>query len=269
MDILHHAEMIAVEAANAAGQYIKSRFNHKNHVSEKDDYGDVVTEVDLKAEEMIINRIRKVFPNHQIYSEEMGCIGEEGDWEWHIDPLDGTNNFVIGMPLFSVSIGLMYKKQCVFAVIYEPMTEQVYTSSIGKGTRCNGEVITMQNKVKEIYKSTVGWIQGHGVQNEHDAVKFKHYLDVKYKRMIRLWAPTLQWCMLAKGDIEAIYVYRSEGEDLYSGMLMAKEAGAVIMDFQGNVYEGGMITTPYLIACHEDYKDHFLSEVKNAGLSMR
>jgi len=113
-------------------------------------------------------------------------------------------------------------------------------------------------------KGTVGWIQGHQVQNEPAAVRLKHYIDVKFKRMIRLWAPSLQWCMLAKGDLDGIVLYNSEGDDMYAGVLMVKEAGGIVVDFDGNDFVG-MNAEPYLIACHPDSKDYFL-EIVREGL---
>ncbi|SFI04115.1 Inositol monophosphatase family protein [Bacillus sp. 71mf] len=84
--------------------------------------------------------------------------------------------------------------------------------------------------------------------------------------MMRLWAPTLQWCMLAKGDIDGIILYNSEGDDLYSGILMVKEAGGIVVDFKGNDFTG-MNKEPYLIACHPDNKNYLLNMVSE-GLNL-
>jgi myo-inositol-1(or 4)-monophosphatase len=94
-------------------------------------------------------------------------------------------------------------------------------------------------------------------------VKLRQHIDVNCKRMMRFWAPTLQWCMLAKGDIDGIILYNSEGNDLYSGVLMGKEAGGIVVDFQGNDFTG-MSSEPYLIACHPDNKEYFLNMVNES-----
>jgi myo-inositol-1(or 4)-monophosphatase len=110
-------------------------------------------------------------------------------------------------------------------------------------------------------KAKVGWIQGHQVQNRPTAVKLRHYIDVEAKRMMRLWAPTLQWSMLARGDLDAIIVYDSEGEDLYSGILLVLEAGYSVMDFDGHLFNG-IKESPYLIACLPEHAPYFLELVK-------
>jgi len=181
-----------------------------------------------------------------------------------VDPLDGTNNFAIGLPLFSTSITLMYKQEPVLGVVYEAMTDRLFVSGLREGAYCNGKRMVVSKK-KEPGKATIGWIQGHRVQNDMKAVRLRHHLDVSFRRMIRLWAPTLQWCLLAKGDLDGIVLYNSEGDDLYSGVLMVKEAGGIVMDYKGNPFTG-MNEEPYLIACHPDHKEYFLNTV-NAGLN--
>lgn len=108
---------------------------------------------------------------------------------------------------------------------------------------------------------TVGWIQGHQVQKEENAMLLKLKMDMEFKRVIRLWAPSLLWCMLARGDLDGIVLYNSEGDDLYSGLLVAKEAGAAIVDFNGADFEG-MNSEPYIIACHPEHKQLFIELVE-------
>lgn len=259
---LNRAREVAIAAAYEAGRLTRERFGTLDHYEEKDDHGDIVTEVDHLAEAIILNKIRLVFPDHKIRSEEYGENDMQSDWTWLVDPLDGTNNFAIGMPLFGISITLVFERTVVLAVIYEPMTDRLYVSSENEGTYCNTKPVSM-GAAKAFKKARVGWIQGHAVQNEQRAVKLRHYIDVNTKRMMRLWAPTLQWTMLARGDLDAIIVYNSEGEDLYSGILMVKEAGGVIFDYDGNPFSG-MIGQPYLIACHPEHKSYFMNMIKES-----
>lgn len=258
--IINTARETAISSAYEAGKLVRERFGTLYAYEEKDEYGDIVTEVDHLAESIILNKIRRVFPDHRIRSEEFGENDLSSDWLWLVDPLDGTNNFAVGMPLFGISITLAYKGNPVLAVIYEPVIDRLYVSSLGEGTLCNAVPVQM-NRAKAFIKARVGWIQGHAVQNEHRAVKLRHYIDVNTKRMMRLWAPTLQWTMLARGDLDAIIVYNSEGEDLYSGILMVKEAGGVVFDYEGNPFTG-INEQPYLIACLPEHQDYFMNLVK-------
>ncbi len=264
-DIVKRAEEVACKIIIEAGNIAKDRFDQAITVEEKDDFGDLVTEVDHLTESVILAELKKEFPTHSIHSEEAGDNGVESDWLWLIDPLDGTNNFAIGFPVFATSITLLYKKEPVLGVIYEPLVNRLFTSSLQGGMKCNHQPVKIKKKDNPS-RFTVGWIQGHGVQNDETAVQLRHHIDLNCKRMMRLWAPTLQWCMLARGDIDGIVLYNSEGDDLYSGILMVKEAGGVVVDFQGNEFNG-MSSEPYLIACHPDHKNHFVQMVKE-GLEL-
>jgi myo-inositol-1(or 4)-monophosphatase len=262
-EIIKTAKEVAVRAVKQAGQIAKDRFDRITDLQEKDEFGDVVTAVDYQAEAIILQEITRVFPDHRIRSEESGDNGRASDWLWMVDPLDGTNNFAIGIPVFSSSITLLYRSEPVLGVIYEPMVQRLYLAVKNEGASCNGHRMQVRMR-EELRKGTVGWIQGHHVQGHETAVRLRHYLDVHFRRMIRLWAPSLQWCMLAKGDLDGIVLFNSEGDDLYAGILMVKEAGGLVMDFDGNLFEG-MDREPYLIACHPEHKDDFL-EVVHEGL---
>ncbi|WP_028610890.1 inositol monophosphatase family protein [Paenibacillus harenae] len=259
---MHAARETAIAAAYEAGRLTRERFGTIYGYEEKDDHGDIVTEVDHLAESIILQKIERVFPEHRIRSEEFGENETQSDWLWLVDPLDGTNNFAVGLPIFGISITLLHLQIPVLAVIYEPMTDRLYVSAAGEGTLCNSKPVRIDRvQAKELTKARVGWIQGHAVQNEPRAVKLRHYIDVNTKRMMRLWAPTLQWCMLARGDLDGIIVYNSEGEDLYSGLLMVKESGGIVIDYEGNPFIG-MRKQPYLIACRSQHKDYFMNMVQ-------
>jgi myo-inositol-1(or 4)-monophosphatase len=259
-NIIQTAKELSVRAILKAGQVAKNHFDNITDIKEKDNFCDVVTEIDHKAEKIILDEIMNVFPNHQIDSEESGNNGKLSEWLWMVDPLDGTNNYAIGLPIFSLSITLMHNSEPVLGVIYEPLVNRLFITNKGDGAFCNNRRLQVKKK-DEIRKGTIGWIQGHKVQNDVRAVRLRQHLDVNFKRMMRLWAPTLQWCMLAKGDIDGIVLFNSEGDDLYSGILMVKEAGGIVIDFDGNMFEG-MNDEPYLIACHPAHKDYFLGVVK-------
>ena len=258
--IIRQVKELSIAAILQAGQIVMEHFDQVAVVEEKGSFGDIVTEMDYKAEEVILQKISRAFPDHQIRSEESGDNGKVSDWLWMVDPLDGTNNYAIGIPVFSLSITLMYQQEPVLGVIYEPLVNRLYTTVKHEGSFCNGRRLQVKNR-DHLKSGTIGWIQGHKVQNEPKAVELRQHLDLHFKRMMRLWAPTLQWCLLAKGDIDGIVLYNSEGDDLYSGVLMVKEAGGIVMDFEGNEFTG-MNEEPYLIACHPDNKAYFLKIVR-------
>lgn len=254
------AEEVAVQAAKAAGAVARNLFQQGIVAKEKDESGDLLTEADLLAEQIILHSIGTMFPDHQIRSEEAGWSGAEGDWLWLVDPLDGTNNFAIGLPAFGVSITLVYKQQPVLGVIYDTMQDKLYVAKRAEGASCNGELLRTPEK-SPASRPTIGWIQGHIVQHDERASALRHHIERNSKRLLRLWAPTLQWAMLARGQIDAIVLYNSEGDDLYSGLLLVREAGGLIMDFGGNAFEG-MNPEPYIIACQPNRRESMLKLVQ-------
>lgn len=161
-DIIRVARELSVRAILKAGQVAKEHFDKVIDLQEKDIYGDIVTDVDYKAEKIILDEIMNVFPEHQIDSEESGNNGKKSDWLWMIDPLDGTNNFAIGLPIFSISITLMYKSEPVLGVIYEPLVNRLYMTTKEEGSFCNNKQLQVKKK-EEIRKGTIAWIQGHKV----------------------------------------------------------------------------------------------------------
>jgi myo-inositol-1(or 4)-monophosphatase len=259
-DIVKIAQELSVRAIRKAGQVARERYDKMNVVQEKDQFGDVVTEVDFLAEEMILNEINEVFPEHKVHSEEQGDNGNVSEWTWLVDPLDGTNNYAIGLPVFAASIALLHHNEPVLGVIYEPLVDRLYSAVKNEGAYCNGVRIQMKHRA-ELKRGTIGWIQGHAVQNDERAAHLRRYLDMSSKRMMRLWAPTLQWCMLARGDIDGIIIYNSEGDDLYSGILMVKEAGGIVIDYEGVPFNGTH-EEPYLIACHPQHREYYLNLVQ-------
>ncbi|WP_235886233.1 inositol monophosphatase family protein [Paenibacillus cymbidii] len=263
--LLRRAEEVAVLAARAAGAVARERFGTQTQVRSKGDDGDLVTEVDFLAEQELLPRLAAAFPGHQIRSEESGWSGVGGDWLWLVDPLDGTNNYAIGLPVFGVSLTLLYQNEPVLGVIYDSMLDRVYVARKDGGARCNGEPLSAHGGAGLPGRLTLGWIQGHHVQKLGNAMRLKTHLDATSKRVLRLWAPSLLWCMLARGDLDGIVLYNSEGDDLYAGVLMAREAGAVVTDFAGRPFVG-MNPEPYIIACRPQLHDELMALVR-AGLA--
>ncbi|MFD2671176.1 inositol monophosphatase family protein [Marinicrinis sediminis] len=261
--LLAKAKTAASDAAVAAGQIARQHFGHEIISTEKDKFGDLVTHVDHLAEQKILTILMQQFPDHHLYSEESGHVGPDSEWMWLIDPLDGTHNYAVGLPLYGVVITLLYQQQPRLGVIYDSVLDRLYIGEQGHGTTCNGAPIPLKplhyhNRLKA---PTAGWVQGYQVQQDPIAKRIRHQMEKQCKRVLNLWAPSLLWVMLARGDLDAIVVYQTEEEDLYAGVLIAQEAGAVITDFQGNSFTG-MLDEPCLVAALPDQHEHILHLVQ-------
>ena len=228
------AREVAVKAAVKAGELARKRFGGQLRLEHKDERGDLVTEVDVQADHLIVDDILSVFPTHRIYSEEAGEGGAASDWVWHVDPLDGTNNFALGIPLYGVSISLSYQGRIVLGVVHDSAMELTYVAVQDEGA-WQGDRRLQAKPKGALAKSTISWIQGHGVtKDDQRALALRHHLEYSVKRVMRLWAPSLVWAMLARGDLHGVVLYNSEGEDLYAGLLLAQEAGVKVTDFAGH-----------------------------------
>ncbi|WP_249669674.1 inositol monophosphatase family protein [Polycladospora coralii] len=170
--ILNRAKKTAIKATSEAGALILLHFERDKKIEQKGTDGDVVTEVDRMAERLIRKRIKSVFVDHQIRGEEFGQVdAQESEWIWLIDPLDGTNNYAIGLPVYAVCVTLMYRNEPVLGIIYEPHLHRMHVAQKDRGAQCNEQFFTMK-KTGEA-KPTLAWIQGHHVLRDPNAMRLR------------------------------------------------------------------------------------------------
>jgi myo-inositol-1(or 4)-monophosphatase len=133
---IDRARSVAMTAAQAAGALLREAATKDLGVRTKDASGDVVTELDLAAERLIVGHIRDTFPRHRIITEESGLLdADESSWTWLVDPLDGTNNVVIGLSAFVVGIALCENKVPVLGVVHDPVAGQTWSAVVGRVAR--------------------------------------------------------------------------------------------------------------------------------------
>ena len=232
---MHPMLNIAVRAARSAGTVIVRAFEQLDKVEvETKGTNDFVSNVDLSAEKAIIDTILKSYPKHSIVSEEAGEIkGEDEDYQWIIDPLDGTTNFVKGIPHFAVSIALKVKGKLDQAVIYDPIRGELFTASRGKGAQLNGFRVRVNQ-----HKDLSGAILGTGFPFKHKQ-HTNAYLDMfktlftKTSDMRRAGSAALDLAYLASGRIDGFFEIGLKPWDTAAGELMVIEAGGLVTDFVG------------------------------------
>ncbi|MGH4008403.1 MAG: inositol monophosphatase family protein [Pseudonocardiaceae bacterium] len=232
---LESARSVAVTAAEAAGAILREAATKDLGVRAKDASGDVVTDLDLAAERLIIKHIRDAFPGHRIIAEESGLLdADDSSWTWLVDPLDGTNNVVIGLSAYVVGVALCENKVPVLGVVHDPVAGQTWSAVRGRGTRGPSGV-----PVRPPYRPTpcgpvLAWTQGHGVGRTDDTARaMRMVLESGARRVLQLWAPLLSWVMLARGDIDGFVGYQPEAVDLPAGSLIAQEAGITVCGLDG------------------------------------
>ncbi|MEV6114136.1 inositol monophosphatase family protein [Streptomyces sp. NPDC052109] len=233
----------AVAAAEEAGALLRSRFPDGFAARQKGELGDVVTDLDVAAEQLVVGRIRERFPHDRILAEEAGELaGDGGGRTWLVDPLDGSNNVVIGLAVYVVGIALCVDDTPVVGVVHDPMTGRTWSALRGGGAHGPGGRLPSSAVGRPLSSAgpLLAWTQGHGVSRD-DAVAcaLRHTLELRSRRLLQLWAPLVAWAMLARGDIDGFVGYRAEAIDLPAGALLAREAGIALRHLDGAEFGGG------------------------------
>ncbi|MBI3344385.1 MAG: inositol-1-monophosphatase [Gammaproteobacteria bacterium] len=230
---MHPLLNIAVRAARTAGNTIARA------AERLDSYGvslkgknDYVSEVDLLAEQDIVKVIRKAYPSHAILAEESGAHAGD-DYQWIIDPLDGTTNFLHGFPQFAVSIAVQHKGELEHAVVYDPLRQELYTASRGAGAQLNDRRLRVTKA-----KTLDGTLLGTGFpfrKTEHlDAYlhMFKE-LTLLTAGIRRAGSAALDLAYVAAGRLDGFWEIGLAPWDMAAGALLITEAGGMVGDFGG------------------------------------
>ncbi|MCY1348562.1 Inositol-1-monophosphatase [compost metagenome] len=230
---------IALRAARSAAELIFRSIERLDtlSVSEKE-AKDYVTEVDRAAEQTIINALRKAYPNHGFLGEEGGLIagsGEGADYLWVIDPLDGTTNFVRGVPHFAVSIACKYRGRLEHAVVLDPVRQEEFTASRGRGAALNGRRLRVSAR-----KSLEGALLGTGFPFRDEQIDhLDNYLGM-FRSLVgqtagirRAGAASLDLAYVAAGRYDAFWEFGLSEWDMAAGALLIQEAGGLVSDFTG------------------------------------
>lgn len=242
---LDTARQVAVEAVEAAGAMLRARFADPMRTRVKSASGDVVTDLDVAAEQLIVDRLRRAYPDHRILAEESGAAGAtSGEMLWLVDPLDGTNNVAIGMPIYAVGVALCDGREPVLGAVHDPVSARTWSAVRRAGAYGPGGAplrATPRPLPGPTERPVLAWTQGHEVDRADPVLRaLKSAVEHASRRMLQLWAPLVGWMMLARGDIDGIVGYQAELIDLPPGALIAREAGVEIRGLDGGPYDLGI-----------------------------
>ena len=232
---MHPMLNTAIKAARQAGDLIirssESLGTLKITVKSQNDFA---TEVDKRAEEEIISILLNAYPDHGILAEESGYTNKEAEYIWIIDPLDGTTNFIHGFPHYAVSIALRHRNVIEQAVIYDPVRQDLFTASRGKGATVNNHRLRVSH-----HRRLEGAFLGTGFPFKN-RTNIEPYLDIfrdifsSTSGVRRAGAASLDLAYVAAGKLDGFFEIGLKPWDLAAGVLMIQEAGGVVTDFSGN-----------------------------------
>jgi myo-inositol-1(or 4)-monophosphatase len=230
---------IALRAARSAGEMIFRSIERLDVIAvDEKDAKDYVTEIDRSAEQMIIQALRKAYPTHSFLGEEGGLqdgSGEGADYQWIIDPLDGTTNFVRGVPHFAVSLACKYRGRLEHAVIIDPVRQEEFTASRGRGASLNGRRLRVSQR-----KGLEGALLGTGFPFRNDQLdNLENYLGM-FRSLVgqtagirRAGAASLDLAYVAAGRFDAFWEFGLSEWDMAAGALLIQESGGLVSDFSG------------------------------------
>lgn len=253
MKELSKIKKIAVLAAKKAGHELVKRYKNFDRGTVKlKAHHEILTQADLASERIILGEIKKNFPNHRILSEERGYIGaissqSAGKHElplllnylWIVDPLDGSTNFSMHNPIWSVSIGIVEIPNCgaslrggeiILGIIYAPMLGELYIAEKGKGATRNGKKIRVSSGTR---KSLHTFCHGRSQKEVKRAIKYYSHQKLRELDCRQLGSAAIELAYVASGRTESITIPGVNSWDVAAGVLLVREAGGRVTDFKG------------------------------------
>ncbi|MFH1788141.1 MAG: inositol monophosphatase [Candidatus Altiarchaeota archaeon] len=220
---------VAVDAAEEAGDFLKKNFRCKIKLLDcKDKH--LVSEADVKAEEIILSRIRDEFPEHSILSEEAGETCRDCELEWIVDPLDGTHNYLYGIPLYGVSIAVLEGDKPIVGVIHLPETGETYSAKDGEGSYLNSKKIKVSDREPKdamiMFESLI-----YKKPEKKLDVLARLARSVFSTRMFGVATTSFAW--LASGRTDGYIIDDAKIWDVTAGAILVSEAGGCSTDFYG------------------------------------
>ncbi len=220
-----------IEISKEAGEIIREGFGQKLTFEYKSTDSDFVTNIDKAAEQKIIEFISKEYPKHNILAEESGKKDGSSEYTWVVDPLDGTMNFAHGLPIVSVSIGVMKGKEIVAGAIYDVMNNMMYSSEKGSGAYQNDIKLDV-SKNHELDKSLLVTGFPYNIKdNPNNAFeKFTEFLK-EARGVRRLGSAAIDCCYVAAGVFDGFWEVTLNAWDICAGHLLIEEAGGKVTNF--------------------------------------
>lgn len=256
---LNNVLKIILELAEKVGEYQLKNFRNKNIIKElKSSNIDLVTEVDKKSEKLIVEKIKKLFPDHSILGEEGADLEGNSSYRWVIDPLDGTINYASGLPIFAVSIALEHQGKSILGVVHCPYIKETFWAIKGQGAYMNGKKLNIGDK-KELVECVVatGFPYDRAeVGFDKNNINYFKQIMPKLRGVRRMGAAAYDLCLVGAGILDGYWEMGLKAWDVAAATLVIEEAGGIIHHFRDDRHIS-------ITAGNKTIADKLLEEIEN------
>lgn len=235
-------------ARRAASMMTRASNNLDSVVYDSKAFNDFVSEVDKESERIILEVLSEAYPHHRITTEESGSHGKaKAEYEWIIDPLDGTTNFLHGHGQYAISIAFLHKGLVEEALVFAPERNELFTASKGKGALLNDRRIRV-SKRKDMNECLIGTgfpVVDQSMMDQYLAI-LKDFL-AKTAGARREGSAALDLCNVAAGRLDGFFEFNLKPWDIAAGSLIVQEAGGIVTDFEGEqtwLKTGNIVAAP-------------------------
>ena len=226
--ILQKAEVIV----RRAGAVLTEGYGNVRHIQQKGAI-DLVTEFDVRSEEIIISALQKEFPDHAILAEESGLNATISDYQWVIDPLDGTTNFAHGIPIFAVTIALLKNNSPIVGVVYDPLRDEMFSAERGQGAFLNNNPIHVSSRADLGHAVlSTGFPYDLRTNPRNNLALFVQF-QLRTQAVRHLAAAALDCAWTAMGRLDGYWEFGTKPWDVGAGALIALEAGGKVTSTEG------------------------------------
>ena len=232
---LAHAKRVGIEAAYAGAQVLRDRFGNVSQINKKGPF-DLLTEADTASENQILGTIRKAFPDHTILAEESGANKGTAEFQWLIDPLDGTTNYAHQLPFFSIAIALAVRDEIVLGLVLNPMDGELFSAISGRGAELNGKPINVSS-TPSVFESLLVTGFPYDVDEIIEPVMNRFSIFQQASQGVRrLGSAALDICYVACGRFDGFWEQNLKPWDKAAAAIIATEAGAEITNFSNQPF---------------------------------
>ena len=222
--------------------------------------GNFVTASDLKVEKILVEELQKARPTYSILSEEIGEINNDESFKWIIDPIDGTSNFLHGIPHFAISIGLEHDKEIICGIIYDPIKDEMFVAEKGNGAYVNNKRmrVSSRSKLKDCIIFTGGPRQ-NPKDKELFFVEYKNFSSIVKTPIRKMGSASLDIAYVAAGRCDGFWQRNLNYWDYAAGIILVKESGGFVTDFNG---ENGYIQNKTILVTNSKINNEMIGVLK-------